>query len=150
MLGTKAYCQILLEGVVKECGYLAQNTKVGSIISGKAEEYAATSNTKIMFLCIHKKEEERPNDILRRFWEMEEAPRTKKKLTNEEMKCEQVFKHSYRRLSDGRPQVKENPSESLGESRNQAVARWLAMERKFEKDEILKGDYMNRKQFKNI
>lgn len=146
MLGTKAYSQILLDGVVKEGGYLAQNTKVGWIISGKGEDSAMTANSKRMLLCIHTENEERSDDILRKFWEMEEAPRRKKKLTNEEVKCEEIFKGSYRRLSDGRPQVKlpfkEDPSESLGESRNQAVARWLAMERKFEKDKNLKEDYM--------
>lgn len=93
-----------------------------------------------MFLCMHTQKEEQPDEILKKFWEMEEAPRKKKKFTNEEMKCEEVFKKSYRRLSDGRPQVrlpfKENPSENLGGSRNQAVARWLAMERKLEKTQI--------------
>lgn len=146
MLGTKEYTQILLEGVLKEGGYLAQNTKVGWIISGKSEENATVSNTRRMLLCMHTQKEEQPDDILKKFWEMEEAPRKKKRFTNEEMKCEEVFKKSYRRLSDGRPQVrlpfKENPSENLGESRNQAVARWLAMERKLEKDKNLRHDYM--------
>lgn len=58
---------------------------------------------------------------------MEEAPRTKKQLTDEEKKCEKVFTESYRRMEGGRPQVKlpfkANPEEVLGESRNQAVAR---------------------------
>lgn len=147
MLGTKAYVQLLLEGVLKEGGYLAQNTKVGWIICGKGEEDSTVSNTKRVFVCRHKQEEKEETDvILKKFWEMEEAPRKKKRLTKEEMKCEEVFKKSYRRLDDGRPQVrlpfKENPSENLGQSRNQAVARWLAMEKKFEKDGNLKSDYM--------
>ncbi len=146
MLGTRAYTEILLEGVLKEGGYLAQNTKLGWIISGKGDCESSYSNPRRMLLCLNSRETNEPDTLLKKFWEIEEAPRKQNKFTPEEIECEKVFKESYRQLDDGRPQVKlpfkENPSETLGESRNQAVARWLSMERKLEKDKDLKRDYM--------
>lgn len=48
-------------------------------------------------------------------------------------------------MEDGRVQVKlpfkVEPSTVLGESRNQAVARWTSMEKKLEKNPQLKKDY---------
>lgn len=146
MLGTKVYTEIILGGMLKEGGYLAQNTKLGWIISGKGEELS-TPVPRRMLLCLHTREkEDQADEILKRFWEIEDAPKRKRRLTTEEENCEKIFVESYRKLSDGRRQVKlpfkENPREALGESRNQVVARWLAMERKFEKDEMLKRNYI--------
>lgn len=146
MLGTQAYTEILLNGVLKEGGYLAQNTKLGWIISGKSDIEPNNSNPRRTLLCLNTRKAEEPDETLKKFWEIEEVPRKKKKFTTEEIECEKVFNESYRRLADGRPQVKlpfkENPFEVLGQSRNQAVARWLSMERKLEKDKQLKVDYM--------
>lgn len=146
LLGTKVYYEILLGGVLKEGGYLAQNTKLGWIISGKEDEPSTTPKPKKNLMCLHTQRTVQPDEILKKFWEMEEAPRKKRKFTEEERKCEEIFNQSYRRMEDGRPQVKlpfkESPQIALGESRGQAIARWLSMERKLNKDEKLKIDYM--------
>lgn len=47
MLGSKVYADILLGGVLKEKGYLAQNTKLGWIISGKSDETVQHNKQKI-------------------------------------------------------------------------------------------------------
>lgn len=52
MLGSKVYTEILLEGVLKERGYIAQNTKLGWIISGKSDNYQQKSRGS---LCVFTK-----------------------------------------------------------------------------------------------
>lgn len=122
MLGTQAYAEILLSGVLKEGGYLAQNTKLGWIISGKSDSEPINSNPRKTLFCLSTRKAEEPDEMLKKFWEIEELPKKKKKFTPEEIECEKVFNESYRRLADGRPQVKlpfkENPYEVLGQSRN--------------------------------
>lgn len=148
MLGGKIYAEIMLSGVLKENGLLAQNTKIGWIISGNCQQQSHGQRSK----CLHTRIVSSPKEVietevlLQRFWEMDKEPRRHKKLTEEEAECEKIFKQSYRRLKNGRVQVKlpfkENPSNVLGESRGEAVARWLAMERKLEKNQQVKTDYM--------
>lgn len=131
MLGGKTYAELLLERILKEGGYLAQNTKLGWIISGQCDQQSRQPKQKAT--CLHNRivqspqESNETDNILMKFWEMEEMPRKQRKRNQEEFDCEQSFKQSYRRLDDGRVQVKlpfkEKPNEVLGESRSQAVAR---------------------------
>lgn len=143
MLGAQHYAELLLDGMLKKDGYLAQNTKLGWIISGKSnvDQHPIQRST-----CLLTRSIQNTDEILKKFWEMEERPRGQKHFTKEENKCEEIFKNSYRRTPEGRVQVKlpfkENPFDAFGGSRNLAVARWLSMERKLERDPELKNDYM--------
>lgn len=143
LLGSQQYTELILDGMLKNGGYLAQNTKLGWIISGKGNENDQSNRHP---LCLITRTKSNADEMLKKFWEIEEPPKMRKYFTSEEEKCEEVFKKSYRRTSEGRVQVKlpfkENPAESLGASRNLAVARWLSMERKLERTPGLKKDYM--------
>ncbi len=149
MLGGRIYTKVIMDGLLKQGGYVAQNTKLGWIISGSEE----TSLAKNPSVCLHTKfashktdSERDAKEILLKFWEMEEPPKPKKRLTQEEEECESSFQSSYNRMADGRVQVrlpfKQDPATVLGQSRNLAVARWIATEKKLEKDPKLKQDYM--------
>ena len=72
------------------------------------------------------------NDILRKFWEMEEPPRSDSALSLEERSIVQHFKGNHSRTPEGRfivPLPKKPEAKPLGESRSQAVWRFLSLER---------------------
>ena len=72
------------------------------------------------------------DDILRRFWEIEEAPPNESTLSVEERTVVRHFKTNYSRSPEERFVVPlpRNPSaKSIGESRSQAVKRFLSLER---------------------
>ena len=71
------------------------------------------------------------DDILRRFWEVEKIA-VEDCLTPEESAAMDHFKNHHIRLVDGRFQIplpKKSGSKPLGESRSQAVRRFLTFER---------------------
>ena len=71
-------------------------------------------------------------DVLQRFWEVEETPKTTPALTQEERAVVLHFDEHYSRTPEGRftvPLPKKQDSKQLGESRSQAVRRFLALER---------------------
>ena len=71
-------------------------------------------------------------DLLRKFWEIEEGPGSNVELFPEERSVVSHFKESHRRNEGGRfivPLPQKPNSPSLGESRSQAVRRFLSLER---------------------
>ena len=73
------------------------------------------------------------DDLLRRFWEIEERPNTDATcLSTEERSVIQHFKETHYRNQDGRfviPLPRKPHVKPLGESRSQAVRRFLSLER---------------------
>ncbi|XP_059226988.1 uncharacterized protein LOC131998556 [Stomoxys calcitrans] len=117
---------------------LAQNTVFGWIVGGPIAQKAAGGNRVSLHntISIERK--------LTRFWEVEEAP--KKILRSEEdMFCEQNFKDTVRRNSNGRYIVTLpfRNCEELGNSRNIAMAQFYRMERKLQKTPEIKEQYDN-------
>ncbi|XP_055715130.1 uncharacterized protein LOC129809338 [Phlebotomus papatasi] len=79
---------------------------------------------------------------LREFWEIDVGNDTTQEL---EQECESHFKETHSRLPDGRYQVrlpfKSDNELQLGNSRGQAIARYLFMERKFNTNPELRSEY---------
>ena len=72
------------------------------------------------------------DDILRKFWEIEDNPLSETSLTPEERTVVQHFKANHRRTENGRfvvPLPKRENTKLLGESRSQAVRRLFSLER---------------------
>ena len=74
------------------------------------------------------------DELLRKFWEMEEAPKSNDILatTPEEKEVLEHFENSYTRLPDGKFVVslpRSSEVKPLGESRTQAVRRFCSLER---------------------
>ena len=72
------------------------------------------------------------DEILRRFWEVEDGPLSETILSPEESSAVQHFKANQTRTKDGRfvvPLPKRENAKHLGESRSQAVQRFLSLER---------------------
>lgn len=72
------------------------------------------------------------DDILRQFWEVEEKPMAHSSLTPDEHLALDHFNTQHSRMADGRfivPLPKKPGAKPLGESRSQAVRRFLSFER---------------------
>ena len=72
------------------------------------------------------------DDILRKFWEIEESPSSSPVLTLEEHSVVQHFDTNHRRTKSGRfvvPLPRRPDAKPIGESRSQAVRRFLSLER---------------------
>ena len=72
------------------------------------------------------------DDLLRKFWEIEESPRDQANLSQEERAVVQHFETNHRRTQSGRfvvPLAKNPHAPPLGESRAQAVRRFHSLER---------------------
>lgn len=144
LLGAEVYSQILMEGVLRDpIGTLvAQCTALGWILSG-----AVSSSSNSSITVLHAQVEE--NEIIKRFWELESEPLLNSKLfTQEEQRCEDFFSATTCRNEDGRYVVKlpfreDEPACKRGDSREIAVKRLKALERKFAKDTVLKDRYTN-------
>ena len=72
------------------------------------------------------------DDVLRRFWELEEAPSQQACLSAEERMVVRHFDSNHTRTKEGRfivPLPKDPNARPIGESRSQAVRRFLSLER---------------------
>ena len=91
------------------------------------------------------------DDILKKFWEIEESPLAKPALTLEERTVVKHFDTHHYCTDDGSfvvPLPKRSGCKSLGESRSQAIRRFLSLERsltqrnKFHEFQTVMQDYL--------
>ncbi|XP_065162139.1 uncharacterized protein [Atheta coriaria] len=120
---------ILLDGLEKPSGYMAQNSERGWHKSPQISAQVCTVSG--------------PQPDLTRFWELEEVE-CSIQPTAEAENCEVWYKESTTRSKDGRYTVclpfKEFPPK-LGESRSRALARFLQLEKKMRCNAKLREDY---------
>lgn len=145
LLGADVYCQVLKEGLLRgPAGTpVAQCTTLGWILSGQANtESEGDETVKVLHSFVD------DNEVIKRFWELESEPTSTsaKILSEEELKCEEIFATTTTRNSEGRyvvrlPFREENPSCKYGDSREIAVKRLKAIERKLNKNADLKRKY---------
>ena len=129
LLGVDIFVEILRQG--RRTGApgspSAFETEFGWVLAGKLDVYASNH-------CIvsHYVSVVTGDDLLRKFWEIEECPNDQSYLTPEERLVVQHFKDNHSRSEDGHfivPLPKKPHAKSLGESRSQAVRRFLSLER---------------------
>lgn len=145
LLGAEVYGQILLEGLIKGPvgSPVAQNTRLGWILSGKVQAKNSTSNDDhIINMHLQVSEDE----ILRKFWEIESEPCNQKPhLTDEEKACEEIFLTTTKRDSSGRYIVKlplrEESTCKDGNTQVIAAKRFNMLERKLLRNPELKIKY---------
>ena len=104
----------------------AIETKFGWVLAGSVE-----SQGHIQEVTMHHVSLLSGDDLLRKFWEIEEGP-SDINLSPEERAAVSNFKENHRRAEDGRfivPLPRKPNHPSLGESRSRAVKRFLALER---------------------
>ncbi|XP_047543171.1 uncharacterized protein LOC125075519 [Vanessa atalanta] len=140
LLGVKEYTNIIQQGIIKgppgtPC---AHQTSLGWIIFG--EIYTnLESNT---FLVMHLQLD--VEDMLKSIWEIEHY--TKRKITQEEKRCEDIYEQTHTRNEEGRYIVKlpfktDNPRSPDGNTKEIAMKRLLQLERRFKRMPYLKEEY---------
>lgn len=149
LLGASACAEIMLPDQRKSNGKpMAQETTLGYIVYGPIE-----SNENLRELCymLHNEQNKRgkPRDdlasLLKAFWEIEEVESVRC-LTRDEQAAEDVFVKSLKRASDGKFMVdlpfKVDPTaQCLGQSREMALRRLRASQRRFAKNPEAKRLY---------
>lgn len=144
LLGAEVYSQVIQEGIKRNVSgtYLAQNSTLGWILSGTFEldhsNYPA--HITVMHLSLD------PDELLRKFWELEAEPSRKKTLTEEENNCEKLYADTTERDKGGRyivrlPLRERDPVDKVGESKIIAEKRLKSLESKFRKNSKFKDDY---------
>jgi hypothetical protein len=141
LLGAEIFFEILMQGRYDFKGLpVLQNTKLGYILSGKIHQcYVRKYKKQCHSLFI---QTDSLNHLLERFWSIEEM--NNKVMTPEERACEEHFQQHTQRLETGRYEVRlplSDSADKLGESYDTAMAKFLALERRLEKNPQLKQDY---------
>ncbi|XP_062551973.1 uncharacterized protein LOC134217211 [Armigeres subalbatus] len=142
IIGAEIFFDLLVDGHFKlaEGGPVLQNTQLGWVVSGKVSESSRTATSLTAVACT----EEKLDDLLTRFWELESC-RTTSTMSLEESQCERIYNETTTRDVSGRFVVtlpkKPFLIDRLGESRSIALRRFTALERRLDANAKLKEDY---------
>lgn len=140
LIGAQHFFDIIKQQRLHISEYLPplQATEFGYIITGEVP----TVNYNFGLLLQHDPDDEL-NNIVSKFWSLEHVSAINK-LSEEEKQCQNHFSTTHSRDENGRYIVHlpfRNNVNELGESKIIATNRFLAMERKLERDDYLKGEY---------
>ena len=129
LLGVDVFAEIMMQG--RRTGPpgspVAFETKFGWVLAG-----GVGSCTSVNHVVSHHVSVLTGDDILRKFWEIEEQPLSQPVLSPEERIAVQHFNAEHYRTSSGRfvvPLPRKPDAKPIGESRAQAVRRFLSLER---------------------
>ena len=129
LLGVDVFVNVLLHG--RRCGPpgspVAFETEFGWVLAGEAESCAPSDHVTTYHTTLIS-----GDDVLRKFWEIEEKPMSDSTLSPEERTVVHHFCDNHSRSDSGRfivPLPKKPDTKQIGESRSQAVRRFLSLER---------------------
>ena len=106
---------------------VAFETKFGWVLAGRTKVPASSHHATSYHVSVTS-----GDDPLSRFWEIEESPKNSTSYSPEERLVMQHFAENHRRSNTGRfvvPLPRKPQVQAIGESRTQAVRRFLALER---------------------
>ncbi len=150
LLGIDIFVDILRQG--RRTGPIgspvAIETEFGWVLCGGSD----SSDGVNLHVTSHHAATMRCDDLLRKFWEVEESPSDPPTLTLEERFVLQHFEMNHSRTKAGRfivPLPRKPNADPIGESRSQAVRRFLALERSLHhKDKFREVDSVIQEYFK--
>ncbi|XP_026739251.1 uncharacterized protein LOC113502069 [Trichoplusia ni] len=147
LLGADVYGYIVKEGIIKSPSgtLMAQNTTLGWVLSGVVSSDIDRSRHHIKNITVHNAQFNE-DQLLKKFWEIEEQTSTKKILSPEEQKCEELYSKTTKRDDTGRyivhlPFRDDNPECKAGGSREIAEIRFKSLEKRLNKNTNLKQRY---------
>ncbi|XP_047997265.1 uncharacterized protein LOC125234887 [Leguminivora glycinivorella] len=125
---------------------ILQDSKFGWLVAGRTDESYNRCNVYCHLATTRRKTSlQDVDDSLKRFWEVENLPSDCKSLSIDEEFCETHYVENTVRLPDGRFSVqmpfKEKPEDALGNSYPIAMRRFLNLEKKLDKNPIVKNQY---------
>lgn len=136
IIGADYYGAILLDGLRKgaQDEPVAQNTVFGWVLTGPVP----STDSRATQVHVHYGDVNvEINNTMKRFWEIE-APPIVTFLSEEEKKCEEHFRSTHSRRSDGKYAVrlpfKSDPPIAIGASKNIAVASFYRLEKRLARD----------------
>ncbi|KAG7295897.1 hypothetical protein JYU34_020982 [Plutella xylostella] len=140
----------LLEGerIRLQSGPYLQNSKLGWFISGRIDNTNLSNKQQVHCHFTSTIDNDSLDMQMRKFWEIEEVPITKK-LTADELKCEELFCTTTTRDETGRFCVRiplKESADALGDSYSTARSRFMSLERKLQRSPEYKQmycDFMN-------
>lgn len=144
LLGAEVYAHIIQDGLRRgrPGTPIAQKTALGWVLSGSVGAGIEKVRNVNTFTTTVSKEHEAIDDVVRKFWEIEEVIEIG---NSKEDECEAFYKQTVQRDTEGRYVVslpfKENTGKMFGRSRPKAIARLLQMENKFKLNAELKREY---------
>ena len=129
LLGVEVFAEVMLHGrrMGPPGSPIAFETKFGWVLAGNTDACAPAHH-----VVTHHASLFTGDDILRKFWELEERLTTEPMLSPAERSVVQHFDTNHARTNTGRfviPLPKRPNVKPLGESRSQAVRRFLSLER---------------------
>ena len=133
LLGVDVFVDILRDGRRKgpPGSPTAFETDFGWVLGGSTGPLGISAHTNFHISTFHTTTLS-GDDVLKRFWEVEESPSDQACLSAEERAVIHHFDSSHKRSSEGRfivPLPKRPNAPPLGESRSQAVKRFFSLER---------------------
>ena len=130
LLGVDVFTSVMLQG--RRCGSpdspTAFETEFGWVLAGNTMSCTETTMDSVV---THHVTVDGCDDILRKFWEVEENKCENGPLTTEEKYVSLHFKENHYRLDDGAfvvPLPRKQAHPPIGESRSQAVRRFIKLE----------------------
>lgn len=148
ILGAAIFFELLGNGRIQPegKGVFFQETRFGYIISGQVSYTAERVDSSIMSLvaCTNQDDGIRLEEKISKFWQSEEIL-PEKSYSLEEKMCQRHFDNTVKRNEDGRFTVCLPFRDSvlkLGESKDIALRRFIALERRLNANESLKNDYV--------
>jgi hypothetical protein len=141
LIGGEWFWKLLCEGqiTINNQGLTLQKTKFGWVIGGPMLSHIP----KVVKCNLSKVISSNINEQLKKFWELESIS-NETSMNSEEISCEQHYADNFKRDDNGRFIVsipfKKDPK-LLGESRDIATSRLLALEKRFSKNKEFKTNY---------
>ncbi|XP_071640886.1 uncharacterized protein [Temnothorax longispinosus] len=142
LIGAEIFWQLMCVGQIHSHKNqpTLQKTQLGWIVGGKTCTYGP-AEAKVCNLSTN----QQINETLAKFWNMEHIPE-ETPFSPEEKLCMEYFEKTTTRNEDGRfivqLPIKETKLQQLGESRSTALKRFIAMERKLQRQPQLKAQYV--------
>lgn len=141
LIGAEIFYSLLSIGQIKLCDgkIILQKTCLGWLVTGKVATSSDARETSLCNLTINS-----IDNTMKKFWQLENFESSKQLYTKEEQACEDIFVETVKRTTEGRFIVNlplKLDSDYLGNSREIAEKRFLALERKLNYKPELKQQY---------
>uniref|UniRef100_A0A1B0CQ10 Peptidase A2 domain-containing protein n=2 Tax=Lutzomyia longipalpis TaxID=7200 RepID=A0A1B0CQ10_LUTLO len=141
ILSSEIYAAIVKDGMQKFKSLTSQKTEFGWILAGSHSQGSTPQRSVISMITLSEIDQK-----LQQFWEMDHL----EEVPDPSHPCEEHFRQTHQRDKDGRYIVSlpfKKDTSTLGDSRNQALARLINLEKKLAKNADLKNQYS---QFMNL
>lgn len=140
LIGADTFWDLMCVGQLKSIHHpLLQKTQFGWVAAGRIGSRKRITKSSSNFCTV-----DTVNKSLEKFWALEDSFNSKC-FTKEETTCENHFKSTFGRSSDGRFIVqlpfKEDPISRLGDSKEQALNRFYSLEKRLRSQHVLREQY---------